>query len=115
MDFNESPEDEAFQQEFRTWLDANQPAGESGEDEWEYRLRWHRRMHSGGWVGIGWAKEYGGRGATLTQQFLYNRELARARKPQLVNTIGIGMVGPTLIRWGTGGQKKRYVPRILSA
>ena len=72
-------------------------------------------MHSGGWVGIGWAKEYGGRGATLTQQFLYNRELARARKPQLVNTIGIGMVGPTLIRWGTGGQKMRYVPRILSA
>jgi alkylation response protein AidB-like acyl-CoA dehydrogenase len=61
------------------------------------------------------AQGVGGRGATVSQQVVYNRELARSGRPQLVNTIGIGMVGPTLIRWGTEEQKRRYVAKILSA
>ncbi|HYA36351.1 MAG TPA: acyl-CoA dehydrogenase [Candidatus Binataceae bacterium] len=115
MDFRFSAEDEKFRDEFRSWLDANTPDDSRGKDEWTAGLEWHRRMHAGGWVGISWPGEYGGRGASLTQQILYNREYARARRPQLVNTIGIGMVGPTLIRWGTEEQKKRHVAKILSA
>jgi alkylation response protein AidB-like acyl-CoA dehydrogenase len=115
MDFQFSAEDEALRREFAEWLSANPPADQPGEDEWQRRLSWHRRMHAAGWVGIGWPREYGGRGATLSQQVVYNRELARAGRPQLVNTIGIGMVGPTLIRWGTEEQKRRYVAKILSA
>jgi alkylation response protein AidB-like acyl-CoA dehydrogenase len=126
MDFRFSAEDEAFRQELRTWLEKNRPTQrsadddrtdfmhEGGKDDWQRRLKWHRKMHSGGWVGISWPKEYGGRGATLTQQLIYNEEMAAANTPQLVNGLGIMLVGPTIIHWGTEEQKQRYVPKILS-
>lgn len=127
MDFSFSEQDEAFRREFRSWLDANLPAGhrkadftieffadEEGE-QWEKRLAWHKKMHSGGWVAIHYPKEYGGRGASLIQQFIYNEELARAGAPQLVNGQGIGLVGPTLMHWGTDEQRQRYLPQMLSA
>ena len=72
-------------------------------------------MHAAGWVGISWPKEYGGRGASLIQQIIYNEEMAGAGAPPLVNGLGIMLVGPTLIHWGTEEQKQRYVPKILSA
>ena len=123
MDFNWSPEDEAFRHQLRSWLNANLPKGQSGDDpgmvreeggEWPRRLAWHKKMHAGGWVGISWPKEYGGRGANLIQQIIYNEELGRANPPELVNGLGIMLVGPTIIHWGTEEQKKRYVPKILS-
>ena len=126
MDFRFSAEDEAFRQELRAWLEKNRPAQssaaddrtdfmhEGSKDDWQRRLQWHRKMHSGGWVGLSWPKEYGGRGATLTQQLIYNEEMAAANTPQLVNGLGIMLVGPTIIHWGTEEQKKRYVPKILS-
>ena len=126
MDFKFSAEDEAFRAELRSWLEANLPGRERGEhaegafsDEsashWERRVAWHKKMHGGGWVGISWPKEYGGRGATLTQQLVYGEEMSRAHAPALVNELGIMLVGPTLIHWGTEEQKKRYMPKILSA
>jgi alkylation response protein AidB-like acyl-CoA dehydrogenase len=126
MDFRFSAEDEAFRQELRAWLHKNRPEQSSADDDrtdfmhegskddWQRRLQWHRKMHSGGWVGISWPREYGGRGATLTQQLIYNEEMAAANTPQLVNGLGIMLVGPTIIHWGTEEQKKRYVPKILS-
>jgi len=127
MDFRFSAEDEAFRQELRAWLEKNRPEQSSADnddhtdfmhegskDQWQRRLNWHRKMHSGGWVGISWPKEYGGRGATLTQQLIYNEEMAAANTPQLVNGLGIMLVGPTIIHWGTEEQKQRYVPKILS-
>lgn len=115
MDFNYSPEDEAFRREFRNWLEANAPKDQEGGNQWQHRLAWHRKMHAAGWVGIGWPKEYGGRGATITQQLIYNQELAKVNSPMLVNGLGIMLVGPTLMHWGTDEQKKRHVPKILSA
>ncbi len=129
MDFNFSAEDEAFREEFRSWLHANLPKGkaedagdsmredvsEGSPDEWKRRVEWHKKMHAGGWVGIGWPKEYGGRGATLTQQIIYNEELAKVDSPMLVNGLGIMLAGPTIIHWGTEEQKKRHVAKILSA
>src|SRR5262249_45372206 len=126
MDFKFSPEDEAFRAELRSWLDANlsrRQRGEASEDafaeeggpQWRRRVAWHKKMHAAGWVGIRWPKEYGGRGATLTQEIIYNEEMGRTHAPALVNTLGIMLVGPTLIQWGTEEQKKRYVPKILSA
>jgi alkylation response protein AidB-like acyl-CoA dehydrogenase len=127
MDFKFSAEDEAFRRELRGWLEKNRPARrpagedeivdfmqEGGKDDWKRRLEWHRKMHAGGWVGISWPKEYGGRGATITQQLIYNEEMGRANTPMLVNGLGIMLVGPTIIHWGTEEQKKRYVPKILS-
>ncbi len=125
MDFSYSAADEAFRMEFRRWLEANlpprdpnyrpDPTTEESEEGYRLRLEWHRKMHAAGWVGISWPKEYGGRGATLTQTLIYHEELLRARAPRLVNTLGIMMVGPTLMQFGTEEQKKRYIPKILSA
>jgi alkylation response protein AidB-like acyl-CoA dehydrogenase len=129
MDFKYSDEAEAFRQEFRTWLEANMPPPrEKGDNDdigseivrtddndWNYSLQWHRKMNAGGWVGVSWPKAYGGRGATLEQMVVYNEEMVRARAPGIVNGLGIMLVGPTLIHWGTEEQKKRYVPKIPSA
>jgi alkylation response protein AidB-like acyl-CoA dehydrogenase len=129
MDFKYSDEAEAFRQEFRTWLAANMPPRRTAsddddigseivrtnEEDWKYSLEWHRKMNSGGWVGVNWPKAYGGRGATLEQMVVFNEEMVRAHAPGIVNGLGIMLVGPTLIHWGTEEQKKRYVPKILSA
>jgi alkylation response protein AidB-like acyl-CoA dehydrogenase len=127
MDFKLSEEDEAFRAEFRRWLDENLPDGErrnrfamefmhsEGGDEWERRVAWHQRMHAGNWVGVAWPAQYGGRGATLTQQMIFQDELERVRAPALVNAQGIALVGPTLMHWGTEEQRGRYMPPMLSA
>jgi alkylation response protein AidB-like acyl-CoA dehydrogenase len=125
MDFKYSEQAEAFREEFRNWLEANLPQRTSSElrpefmlgdtSDWDFHLRWHKKMHAAGWVGVSWPREYGGRGATLEQQVAYAEELVRADAPGLVNGIGIGLVGPTLMQWGTEEQKRRYIPKILSA
>jgi len=127
MDFRFSDEDENFRSEFRKWLEANLPsehrktafpieffANEEGE-EWEKRLAWHKKMHAAGWIAIQYPQQYGGRGATITQQYIYDEELNRIGAPQLVNGQGIGLVGPTLMHWGTEEQCHRYLPKMLAA
>ena len=127
MNFRFSQEDEIFRSELRKWLEANLPsdhrksafpieffANEEG-DEWERRLAWHQKMHSAGWIAIQYPKQYGGRGATITQQYIYDEELNRTGAPQLVNGQGIGLVGPTLMHWGTEEQRPRYLPKMLAA
>jgi alkylation response protein AidB-like acyl-CoA dehydrogenase len=123
MDFNFGAEDEEFRREFRSWLEANLPENEriepldlmfeESEESWERRLNWHRKLYSGGWIGISWPKAYGGREATLLQQVIYEQELQRVHAPALI-AVGTLMVGPTLVRWGTEEQKQRYIPKILS-
>jgi len=76
---------------------------------------WQKQMFDGGWVGIHWPKSYGGRGATLLEQAVFQQEFARVQAPPLANTLGLMIVGPTLMVHGTEEQKKRYIPRILSA
>jgi alkylation response protein AidB-like acyl-CoA dehydrogenase len=127
VDFKLSAEDEAFRQELRSWLDANLPSSErrnrfalefmhsEAGDEWIRRVAWHKKMHAAGWVAVHWPKDCGGRGATLTQQMIYQEELERARGPMLVNAQGIGLVGPTLMLWGTDEQRRRYMPPMLAA
>ena len=123
MDFKYSEEDEKFRHEFRSWLEQNLPRDWRGDSEldaddkteFERRREWHRKLNDAGWMCIHWPKEYGGRGATLLQQLIYNQELDRAKAPPVVNFQGIARVGPTLMQWGTPEQKKRYIPRIPSA
>jgi alkylation response protein AidB-like acyl-CoA dehydrogenase len=66
-------------------------------------------------AGLSWPKEYGGRGATLIEQAIFNEEMVRARTPQAANVLGLAMGGPTVIAHGTEEQKLRYLPAILSA
>jgi len=121
MDLNLTPGERQFRDEFRAWLKANVPVewagGTGAEDREEYvkYLRdWQRKLYEGGWAGISWPKEYGGRGATLMEQAIFQEELARANAPQLIGTIGLSLVGPTIIALGTDEQKSRYLPPILS-
>ncbi len=124
MDFKFSAEDEAFRQEFRRWLEQHLPRdwrddGElhdpDSQEEFERRRAWHRQLYDGGWMCIHWPKEYGGRGATLVQQIIYQEELDRVKAPPTVNFQGIARVGPTLMQWGTPEQKQRYIPKIPPA
>ena len=123
MDFNYSPEDEAFRAEFRAWLEKNrqyaialrEPLADEADGDWDARLRWHRKLNEGGWIGLSWPKEYGGRGATLMQSLIYEQELERAGTAVPFVGFGISLLGPTLIHWGTEEQKRRHVPKILKA
>ena len=124
MDFRLSPEEEAFRKEVSDWLDAHVPAdfdperfefGMTADERLDWQLAWHRTVHAGGWVGLHWPREYGGRGASLMEQVIFREELARRRLPPGANMLGILLVGPTLMHWGTDAQKRRYLPKILSA
>jgi alkylation response protein AidB-like acyl-CoA dehydrogenase len=123
MDFNYSPSEDKFRQEVRFWLDANLPEDlREGRDEelsqderWERHKTWHKKLYEGGWVGLWWPKEYGGRGASVIEQAIFNEELARSGAPGGVNMNGITLLGPTLMHWGTEEQKQRFLPKILPA
>jgi alkylation response protein AidB-like acyl-CoA dehydrogenase len=117
VDLTPSPSEQAFRDELRAWLEANHPGPEPEGDVagFEFRRAWQRALHDAGWAGVSWPKEYGGRGATLVEQAIYNEELARAQAPSTVNVLGLSMGGPTLIAHGTEEQKRRYLEPILSA
>ena len=117
MDFSYSAEEQAFRAELRAWLDANVPRGplpETLEEEAAFLTAWQRRLYDAGWVAVHWPKQYGGRGASLTETAIYQEEMARARAPQVMNRVGVNNVGPTLIAHGSEAQRRRYLPGILS-
>jgi alkylation response protein AidB-like acyl-CoA dehydrogenase len=117
VDLTPSPQEQAFRDELRAWLAENAPGREPEGDEagFDFRRDWQRRMHAAGWAGVAWPREYGGRGATLVEQAIYNEELARAHAPSAANVLGLAMGGPTVIAHGTEEQKRRYLEPILSA
>ncbi len=120
MDLSFTPSELAFREEVRAWLAAN-PSDTDPElfsHDLETRVaagrRWQRRMCDAGWVGVGWPREHGGRGATLTEEIVFHQEVARAGAPELVNVVGINMLGPLLIQYGRPDQKERFLPGILN-
>ncbi len=124
MDFRLTAAEARFQREVRDWLVANLPPGWGTpefrrQDEPAEKVRfarwWQRRLHEGGWAGLHWPPEYGGRGATPLEQFLFAEEYTRAGAPPMID-IGVGpaLVGPTLIHHGTEAQKRRFLPTILT-
>ena len=128
MDFNYTPQEEAFRKEVRDWLAENMkelpkwygrrdiPGPEIDSEEYhQFSLWWHRKLYDAGFVGLAWPKEYGGRGATVMEQVVFSEELAKHRAPGPTNAHGLGWVGPTVIGVGTEEQKKRFLPKILTA
>jgi len=122
MDFSYTAEQERFRSELRGWLDRKKAEGAFGGHEHKNLdevvrdgRRWQATLHEGGWCGIHWPKEYGGRSAGLLEQIIFQEELARAGSPQLINLLALSMVGPVLISHGSEEQKKRYLKPILSA
>ena len=117
MDLTLSPEEEAFRAELRGWIDLNHPGREPEGDDagFEFRRDWQRRLADAGWAGVSWPEEYGGRGATLVEQALFNEEMVRSRAPDVANVLGLVMGGPVVIAHGTEEQKRRYLNPILTA
>src|SRR5215208_7176811 len=117
MDLTLSPQEEGFRDELRAWLAANHPGEEPEGDEaaFEFRREWQRRLAADRWAGLSWPEEYGGRGATLVEQAIFNEEIAAARAPAVANVLGLVMGGPVVIAHGTDEQKGRYLEPILSA
>jgi len=123
MDFRDTPEEAAFRKEVRDWLDANldrdqiqtQLSVGPPEERIDNLRAWQGKLHEGGWAGVSWPKEYGGRGAPLILQAIFYQEMARAKAPAPINVIGLGMAGPTIIVHGREDQKQRYLSKILSA
>ncbi len=124
MKLSFSSADEAFRQEAAGWLEdslsgdfaAVRFRGGPGDEHSvvEERKAWERRLAEGGWACIGWPEAYGGRGASIEQQVIFNEEYARAGGPGHMGHIGETLTGPTLIAFGSDEQKAHYLPGIRS-
>lgn len=122
MDLHESPEDAAFRSEARRWLEANlsgefaeaRGLGRAGNEHEgrDIRLAWERHLGRCGWSCVGWPKSAGGRGSTMAQQVAWNEEYVRADAPARVGVFGEGLLGPTLLAYGTDEQKQRFLEPI---
>jgi len=123
LELDLSPEDQAFRNEVRAFLDANLPKGWGTRDyagprdepsRIQFQRTWQRRLFNAGLVAIAWPKEHGGRNAGFIQQMVYSTEMVRRRAPDPINRSAIAYVGPTIIQWGSTWQKERFLPSILS-
>lgn len=120
MNLDFSVEDERYRARLQDWLKENVPAyleniKEANSSPVDLARGWQRKLYEAGYVGLPWPSAYGGQEASLTQQVIASEELARAKAPALINTIGLSILGPTLIQHGSEEQKQRFLPGILKA
>jgi alkylation response protein AidB-like acyl-CoA dehydrogenase len=118
MDLTYTPEQQAFRQEVRSWLETHVPqtplASFDTAAGFEQHRQWERTLNSDRWSAVNWPVEYGGRGVTLLQWLIFEEEYYRAGAPGRVNQNGIFLLGPTLMEFGTPQQKARYLPRMAA-
>ncbi|HVN85977.1 MAG TPA: acyl-CoA dehydrogenase family protein [Candidatus Binatia bacterium] len=124
MDLRLSERHLKFRDELRAWLKANLPRTwhdelrdpRATEDSlMELRRNWQRKLHRAGYLGMDWPAEWGGRGASEVEKSIFEEELASVDAPQILNFLGIGLLGPALIHHGTEEQRRRYIPPMLAA
>jgi alkylation response protein AidB-like acyl-CoA dehydrogenase len=121
VDLNDTPELAEYRTKVRAWLDAHKadaPAnpGAAQVDEAPTiaaRREWQARLTEGGLNGVTWPAEYGGQGLGPLHQVVVNQEISAAGVPGILDVIGVGMLGPTLIAHGTEDQKERYLLPLL--
>jgi len=123
MEFDVAPDEADFRDEVRQWLAdhlvgefaAHRGVGSPTDDSaWDVRIAWEKELAAGGWLGLTWPVEYGGRAASLAQEVVFETEYARAAAPARVNSQALELLGPMLLAFGTEEQKGRFLPRILS-
>ncbi|MCW5746839.1 MAG: acyl-CoA dehydrogenase family protein [Alphaproteobacteria bacterium] len=121
MDLALSPEDRAFQDEVRAFLrdnltpDLRQAGARTGGvfAEFDIGMRWHRVLARRGWSATTWPREFGGPGWTATQRYIFARECTAVDAPRVFN-MGVRMVGPVVMKFGTAAQKAKYLPGIAA-
>jgi alkylation response protein AidB-like acyl-CoA dehydrogenase len=122
VDLDDTPEQAAYRAQVRSWLEEHKseapilqgPDALQDEDEIIAARRvWQGKLAEGGLAGLTWPKEYGGQGLGPIEQVLCNQEITRAKVPGILDSIGIGMLGPTIIAHGEEQQKSRYLAPLL--
>ncbi|MCX7374361.1 MAG: acyl-CoA dehydrogenase family protein [Alphaproteobacteria bacterium] len=119
MDFQFSPEEIAFRQEVRDFIDRELPAATrahlvSGRGPTKAMVvEWQRKLNARGWATPEWPKEYGGPGWSAAQKYIFREELQMAPAPSPLG-FNVNMCGPVVIAFGTEAQKKRFLPRMAN-
>jgi len=122
VDLNDTPQQAEYRARVRAWLEEHKHEAPvlSGPDaikEEEQviaaRRLWQKRLAEGGLAGVTWPKEYGGQGLGPIEQVIANQEISRAQVPGILDAIGVGMLGPTIIAHGSEEQKTRYLGPML--
>ena len=116
MDFNDTPAEARFREEAVTWLNENVPTDDAfwALSPLEQAKLWQKRKYDDGWACLGWAPEFGGRGASPIEEVIWRQEETRYELPTNFFLIGQGMIGPTLMAWATADDKARYLPPLAS-
>jgi alkylation response protein AidB-like acyl-CoA dehydrogenase len=107
-----------FREKARAWLSENVPKSPppvDGPESREYALAWQRTQAQGGWAGLAWPAEHGGRGATILEQIVWSEEYVRAGAPSPLGPtfVGLNHAGPTVIVSGSDAHKAFHLPKIL--
>jgi alkylation response protein AidB-like acyl-CoA dehydrogenase len=116
MDLDWSVEDKEFRAEVRGWLADNLPqeTRPPGTEGVAFDRAWQQKLYAGGWAGINWPKEFGGRGLPLSQQMVWHEEYAKAGAPAGATFfVAQAHAGPTLIALGSDAQKEKHLNGIL--
>jgi alkylation response protein AidB-like acyl-CoA dehydrogenase len=122
VELNDTPEQAEYRAQVRAWLEEHRAQAPKlrGEgaltDEHEIvaaRRAWQGRLAEAGMAGVTWPKDFGGQGLGPIEQVIVNQEIARAGVPGILDVIGVGMLGPTIIAHGTDEQKTRYLGAML--
>ena len=116
MDFNDTPEEARFREEASVWLAENAPTDEAFRalSPLEQAKVWQKRKYDAGWACIGWAPEFGGRGASAIEEVIWRQEESQYDLPANFFLIGQGMIGPTLMAWASDEDKARFLPPLAS-
>ena len=124
MDLSYTPEQEKFRAEVRSWFEQNVDRrwSESQRDPSldadalvKIRRDFQAKMNQAGYLGMDWPKEWGGRGASVVEKNILAEETLRASAPPIANSLGIMLLGPALIHHGSEEQRRRFIPKMLSA
>ena len=114
MDFDFTPEEQAFRTRVQGFLADNLPDSANEYDP-EFLAEWDRKIATEGWLGFSWPRDAGGAGASLIEQFILKEEMSAARAPRLGRDfMGITWVGPAIIHHGSEAQKQKFLPEFLS-
>ena len=116
MDFNDTPEEARFREEASAWLAENAPTDDAfrAMTPLEQAKVWQKRKYDAGWACIGWAPEFGGRGASAIEEVIWGQEENQYDLPANFFLIGQGMIGPTLMAWASDQDKARLLPPLAS-
>jgi alkylation response protein AidB-like acyl-CoA dehydrogenase len=116
VDYDDSPDEAAFRLELRAWLAANDPGPappiSDSAAEHEYKKRWQQALYAGGWLGLSWPEEYGGRGLDPFYEAILNEELGAAGVSHAAPPVG--WLGRAILAYGTEDQRRRHLPGLLS-